>query len=147
MEQMRKNLKLTSIAVLALAVFSLLQIVSELLFGELSYATIPEGVTEDIILITKIFVCAVSFLLTLPNVYVGIKGLIIAKEPNCSGGHIIWAIILLAFASFALIENGIALGKNGFVYENISAFLSVAVEVLVFAEYIRYAIAVKKTVA
>jgi hypothetical protein len=90
-----------------LAVFSLLQIVSELLFGELSYTTIPDGVTEDII----------------------------------------WAIILLAFASFALIENGIALGKNGFVYENISAFLSAAVEVLVFAEYIRYAIAVKKTVA
>jgi hypothetical protein len=83
----------------------------------------------------------------LPNIYVGIKGLLIAKKPNCSGGHIIWAIILLAFASFALIENGIALGKNGFVYENISAFLSVAVEVLVFAEYIRYAIAVKKNVA
>ena len=54
MEQTRKYLKLSSIAVLALAFFSLLQIVSELLYGDLNNAAISEGAPENILLITKI---------------------------------------------------------------------------------------------
>ena len=103
MEQTRKYLKLSSIAVLALAFFSLLQIVSELLYGDLNNAAIPEGTPENVLLITKIFVFAVSLLLTLPNIYIGIKGLRIAKKPNSSKGHIVWAIILLAFAALFLM--------------------------------------------
>jgi uncharacterized membrane protein YhaH (DUF805 family) len=147
MEQTRKNLKLSSIAVLALAFFSLLQIVSELLYGDLNNAAIPEGAPENILLITKIFVFAVSLLLTLPNIYIGIKGLRIAKKPNSSKGHIVWAIILLAFASLSLIEQGVGFIHDGFKFENISAFCSIVVEVAVFDEYIRLAIAVRKTVA
>ena len=63
MEQTRKKLKLSSIAVLALAVFSLLQILSVLLYGEFNNAAIPEDAPENILLITKIFVFSVSFLL------------------------------------------------------------------------------------
>ena len=147
MEQTRKYLKLSSIAVLALAFFSLLQIVSELLYGDLNNAAIPEGASENILLITKIFVFAVSLLLTLPNIYIGIKGLRIAKKPNSSKGHIVWAIILLAFASLSLIVQGVGFIHDGFQFENISAFCSIVVEVAVFVEYIRLAIAVRKTVA
>jgi hypothetical protein len=147
MEQTRKNLKLSSIAVLALAVFSLLQIVSELLFGELNNAAIPEGAPENILLITQIILFSVAFVLTLPSVYIGIKGLRMAKKPNLSKGHIVWAIILLALTSFGLIEHVVGFIQNGFNFENISAFWSVAVEAFVFAEYIRFAIAVRKSVA
>ena len=147
MEQTRKYLKLSSIAVLALAFFSLLQIVSELLYGELNNAAIPDDAPENILLITKIIVLVVSLLLTLPNIYIGIKGLLIAKEPNSSKGHIIWAIILLAFAALFLIEQGVGFIHDGFNFENISAFCSIVVEVTVFVEYIRLAIAVRKTVA
>ena len=147
MEQTRKNLKLSSIAVLALAVFSLLQIVSELLYGELNNAVIPEGAPENILPITKIVLFSVALLLTLPNIYIGIKGFRIAKKPNSSKGHIVWAIILLAFASFSLIEQRVGFIHDGFNFENISAFCSIVVEVAVFVEYIRLAIAVRKTVA
>ena len=147
MEQTRKYLKLSSIAVLALAFFSLLQIVSELLYGELNNAVIPEGAPENILPITKIVLFSVALLLTLPNIYIGIKGLRIAKKPNSSKGHIVWAIILLAFASLSLIEQGVGFIHNGFNFENISAFCSIVVEVTVFVEYIRLAIAVRKTVA
>ena len=147
MEQTRKNLKLSSIAVLALAVFSLLQIVSELLYGELNNAVIPEGAPENILPITKIVLFSVALLLTLPSIYIGIKGLRIAKKPNSSKGHIVWAIILLVFASLSLIEQGVGFIHNGFNFENISAFCSIVVEVAVFVEYIRFAIAVRKTVA
>lgn len=147
MEQTRKYLKLSSIAVLALAFFSLLQIVSELLYGELNNAVIPEGAPENILPITKIVLFSVALLLTLPSIYIGIKGLRIAKKPNSSKGHIVWAIILLVFASLSLIEQGVGFIHNGFNFENISAFCSIVVEVTVFVEYIRFAIAVKKTVA
>ena len=132
---------------LALAVFSLLQIVSKLLYGELNNAVIPEGAPENILPITKIVLFSVALLLTLPNIYIGIKGLRIAKKPNSSKGHIVWAIILLVFASLSLIEQGVGFIHDGFNFENISAFCSIAVEVAVFVEYIRLAIAVRKTVA
>ena len=132
---------------LALAFFSLLQIVSELLYGELNNAVIPEGAPENILPITKIVLFSVALLLTLPNIYIGIKGLRIAKKPNSSKGHIVWAIILLVFASLSLIEQGVGFIHGGFNFENISAFCSIVVEVTVFVEYIRLAIAVRKTVA
>ena len=132
---------------LALAVFSLLQIVSKLLYGELNNDVIPEGAPENILPITKIVLFSVALLLTLPNIYIGIKGLRIAKKPNSSKGHIVWAIILLVFASLSLIEQGVGFIHDGFKFENISAFCSSVVEVTVFVEYIRLAIAVRKTVA
>ena len=147
MEQTRKNLKLSSIAVLALAFFTLLQIVSELLYGDLNNAVIPEGAPENILPITKIVLFSVALLLTLPSIYIGIKGLRIAKKPNSSKAHIVWAIILLVFASLFLIEQGVGFIHDGFKFENISAFCSIVVEVAVFVEYIRFAIAVRKTVA
>ena len=147
MEQSRKNLKLSAIAVLVWAGATLIGLISELLYGEINSAAIPEGAPENILLITKIFVFAVSLLLTLPNIYIGIKGLRIAKKPNSSKGHIVWAIILLAFAALFLIEQGVGFIHDGFNFENISAFCSIVVEVAVFVEYIRFAIAVRKTVA
>ncbi len=132
---------------LVLAGVSMLQIVCELLFGELNNATIPEGAPENILLITKIFLFSFALLLTLPSIYIGIKGLRIAKKPNSSKGHIVWGIILLVLASLSLISPVVTFINNGFKYDNISEFLSIAVEVTVFFEYVKYAIAVRKTIA
>ena len=144
MEQTRKNFKISSIVVLALAGFSLLQIVFEILFGEINSAAIPEGAPDNILLITKIFLLSVAALLLIPNVYIGIKGLRIAKKPNSSKGHIVWAIILLVFAVLSLIDPVVNFVKNGGVYENLSSFLSLAVEVLVYFEYIKYGMEIAK---
>ena len=147
MEQTRKYLKLSSIAVLALALFSMLQLVSELLFGDINRAAIPEGAPDNILLITRIILFAVSFLLMLPNIYIGIKGMRIAKKPNASKAHIVWAIILLAFACLSIIEPVVTCVSDGMKYENISAALSIVVEITVLFEYIKYAMAVRKNVA
>ena len=147
MEQSKKYLKLSSIAVLALAFFSMLQLVSELLFGDINQATIPEGAPDNILLITRIILFAVAFLLMLPNIYIGIKGMRIAKKPNASKAHIVWAIILLAFACLNIIEPVVTCVSDGMKYENISAVLSIAVEITVFFEYIKYAMDVRKNVA
>jgi hypothetical protein len=85
-------------------------------------------------------------LLTLPSIYIGIKGWRIAKKPNSSKGHIVWAIILLVFAALSLISPVVDFINNGFKHGNISEFLSIAVEATVFFEYIKYAIAVRKAI-
>ena len=147
MEQTRKFLKLSSIAVLVLSGFFMLQVICEILFGELSNAIIPEDVSYNILLITQIVIFTFALLFMLPNIYIGIKGLRIAKKPDSSKGHIIWGIILLVFTVLSLISPIVDIINNGFKYDYISEFLSIAVEASVFFEYIKYAIAVRKTVA
>ena len=146
MEQTRKYLKLSSIVVLVFAGFSMLEIVGEVLFGGLDKAVLPEGSPENIVLITKIFLLSFSLLLMLPNIYIGIKGLRVAKKPNSSKSHIVWAIILFVVSFLCLIDPIVGFINNGFKFKNISSFCSILVEVVVFFEYIYYAVALRKSV-
>lgn len=148
MEHNRKNLKTYSIIVLALAGLSLLNILFELFFGELNgelnSAAIPEGAPGNVVLIAKIFILVVSLLLLLPQAYIGIKGLKIAKKPTSSKGHIIWGIILIVFTAAGLISPLVALAQgNGEAFGNISELCSIAVDVFVLFEYVKYAKAVQ----
>ena len=146
--QSRKNLRISSIVVLALAGLSLLNIIFELflgeLNGELNNAMIPEGAPENVGLIARVFILVVSFLLLLPHAYIGIKGLKMAKTPDASRGHIIWGIILTVFTAIGLISPIVSLVQgNGSVFENVSELCSIAVDVFVLIEYVKYARAVR----
>lgn len=151
MGQTRKNLRTSSIVVLALAGLSLLNILFELFFGKLSRelknAAIPEGAPDNIVLILQVFIVFVSILLLLPQVYIGIKGLKIANKPNSSRAHIIWGIILIVCTFFELGSPFIALiqGK-GEVFGNVSEMCSIVVDIVVLFEYVKYAIYVRKGV-
>ena len=144
MEQTRKHLNFSSLAILALAGLSLINIISELLFGELNNAEIPAGSPDQILLITKIILMVVSLVCLLPQVYIGIKGLKIAKNPDSSKGHIVWGIILLTFAIIGMISPLVAVIKQDEVFENASALLSILIEVAFFCDYVKYARAVAK---
>lgn len=151
MNQSRKNLKAASIVVLALAGLSLLNLLFEIFFGELSAelnsATIPEGAPNNIVLITQIFVTVLSFLLLLPQAYIGIKGLKIAEKPNMSKGHIIWGIILVVFAAADLIPPFLAfIQGNGEAFANVSELLSLGVDLAVLVGYVKYAIDVRNEI-
>ena len=151
MEQARKNLKTSSIIVLALAGLSLLNLIFGIFFGdlntELNDATIPDGAPDNVILITKIFVLVVSVLILLPQLYVGLKGLKIAKKPDSSRGHIVWGIILVVFTACGLLAPfGALIQGNGNAFGNVSELLSIAVDVVVLFEFVKYAIAVRKAV-
>ena len=151
MEQSRKNLKNASVIVLALAVLSLLNILFELFFGELNgelnNATVPEGAPVNVALIARIFILAVSVLMLLPQAYIGIKGLKIAKKPDASKGHIVWGIILVVFTAADLIPPLVSfLQGNGEAFADVSEFLSIAVDVAVLVGYVRFAMNVRKGV-
>ena len=144
MEQAKKHLKWTSIALLALAAASLLQLISELAFGELNYAEIPAGSPDYILMLTKVILLVVALVVLCPQVYVGVKGLLIVKTPNASKGHIIWAIILFAFTVVDLISPTLALISQENINDNLSYLLSGIVEISVYFDYIKYARAIAK---
>ena len=151
MEQARKKLKTTSVIVLALAGLSLLNLIFGIFFGdlntELNNATIPDGSPDNVILIAKIFVLVVSFLMLLPQLYVGLKGLKMAKKPDSSRGHIIWGIILLVFTACGLLSPLSAfLQGDSDAFANVAEFMSIAVDVFVLFEFVKYARAVRKAV-
>ena len=146
MEQARKHLKLTSFVVLALAVLSLLNAAFEVFFGELNNVPIPEGAPENILLITKIFVFVIALLLVAPQIYIGAKGLRIAKNPNASksNAHIVWGIILLVITIMSMISPALAIVNQEDVFENGSSLLSIAVDAMFLYDYVKYAKMISK---
>ena len=142
MENSRKYLRLYSIFILIFAVYTLITLAVEVLFEAFDNVEIPEGAPENVVLIAQIVILSISFILLLPQLYVGLKGLKMAKYPNSSRGHIIWAMILLVFAvlgSISPIKNLIS-GTNA--RENFGTVTTCLVEISIYFEYIRYAKAV-----
>ena len=144
MEKTKKNLKITSVVLLIMAGFSLLNILAELCFGEINSAALPEGAPGNILLIAKIILLAISSLLLWPQIYISIKGLKIAKNPNASKRHIFWATVLLILSVIALISPVVDLLNQVSVYQNVGAVLSILIDVVLYFEYVKYAKAIAK---
>ena len=140
MEQARKHLKISSIVVLIFAGLFMLELVSGLVFGDIASV---EGVSEEVLRITRIFVLSISLVMMLPQIYIGIKGLLIAKNPNASCGHIVWAIILFVFSVLSLVSPIVGMFQQGIVYQPIKELFGVLLEVLIYFDYIKYAKAVR----
>ena len=144
MEQARRNLKITSIIILILTGLSLVNLVCQIFFGAFKNTEGPEGIPENIILIVQIVLAVITFLFLLPQLYIGLKGLKIAKNPNDSKGHIVWGFILLAMSIIGLLSPLMSIVNGVDMWDNVSTFLSILVEVLVFFDYVRYARAIAK---
>ena len=145
MEKTRKHLKTASFIVLLFAGLSLLQIVTELMFGELNTAEIPAGSPDNILLITKMFLLGLSVVILLPQTYVGVKGLRMAKNPDSSKGHIIWAVILSVFVVLDLISAVVAMAQ-GTGSDNLKNLFSALLELTIYYDFIKYAKAVRKEI-
>lgn len=145
MEQSRKHLKITSVVVLIFATLTLLNLAANIwLGGDFNNSVIPDGAPENILQITKVFLLTFSGLLLLPQIYVGMKGLCIAKNPVSSKGHIVWATILFVLTALSLLSPIVGIVKQEAVSENISTLLGILVELAVYFDYIKYAKLVSK---
>ena len=144
MEQSRKHLKTASLVVLIFAAATLVNLIAEIFLGDLSNAALPEGAPSNAPAVTQIFVLVFSFVMLLPQVYIGWKGLRVAKNPDDSKGHIIWAAILLGFAVLGLIEPVISMIRQGGTYGSFSGLFGGLLDTVIFYEYVQYARAVLK---
>ena len=142
MEQSRKNLKFMSIAMIILALLSLGRVALELIFTDFNVESVPDAtaVTE---FIAVIVLAVVGFILMLPQLFIGLKGMRVANNPDSSKGHITWATILLVISIIALVAYGIQAIKTGEYKENVSAILNMLLDVVLYSTFIKYAKEVK----
>ena len=143
MEQAKKHLKVSSYIVLLFVVLTLIELIAAIFLGDLSSAQAP----GNLVLITQIFLLVFSALLMLPKIYVGIKGLRIAKNPVPCKKHIVWAVIILVFTALELIEPISAMIRQGDFSGNARVFFSIMLEVVIYWDYIVYARSLNKELA
>lgn len=106
MEKTRYNLKITSICILLVTAFRLVSNIFNFFNGGLEVTSdmIPEGYTKEMVYITLVVMGVISLLALLPSIYMGIKGLKIAKNPDTSKAHIVWAMILLVLTAISILS-------------------------------------------
>ena len=81
----------------------------------------------------------VACVLLLPQIYIGFKGLKVAKNPDSSRGHIVWATILFVAAVLSLVSSIMEGVQNGFNQDVVLSAFSVIIDVLVYFDYIKAA--------
>lgn len=124
-----------SILVLAYTALTLIRLIVEAAFTNFNIRNLPDNVAEGFAMVLRVMLCVISFILLLPQIYIGVKGIKIAKKPDSSKGHLVWAIILSAFAVLSIstpvsnIMHGVNVGANLF------ELIGLSVDILLFVTY------------
>lgn len=139
MEKNKKNLKILSILILALAVYSLVRIVLSVFSIDLNPENLTDGASATHLLIGQIFVCVVSVILLIPQIFVGIKGIKVSNNPDSSKAHIVWAVILTVLSVIGILSPASELIKGVAVLDNLLAVADMALDAIIYIEYINYA--------
>lgn len=142
MEKARKNLKEFSYLILFLLGLSLIRSIINLIVNGVNIdaekANLPQGLVMPIVVIT----IAAGFVLFIPQLYVGLKGLKLANgtsEDDTFKAPIVWATILLVAAAFSIISPVQDLASNTNVIASILAIIDYALDVVVYFLYIKFA--------
>lgn len=138
MSNSRNHLKEASFLVLLFTAFSFIRMIIQLFVGFEADPT-QVGVSHEIIVATMIVVFVVGLILLLPQLYVGVKGMKIAKNPTSAKGHIVWAVILLVFSAFGIISTVTSIAEQINVVDNVITLVDHALDVIVYCMYIKYA--------
>ena len=134
----RNHLKEASFLVLLFTAFSFIRMIIQVFVGFEADPT-QVGVSHEIIVVTMIVMFVVGLILLLPQLYVGVKGMKIAKNPTSSKGHIVWAVILLVFSAFGIISTVTSIAEQINVVDNVITLIDHALDVIVYCMYIKYA--------
>lgn len=144
MKQARKELKVYSIVVLLYVIGEIFRLIFQLILEDFSDAPIPEGSPENVLLIAKIVFGVIASVIMLPQIYVGIKGLMVAKNPTSSERHIFWAKVLFVISLISTVITALSLIEPGNTFDDIGNTMIAALEAFVYYDYIRYAKIVAK---
>ena len=136
MNNSKRNLKIVSIIILAMAIFSLVWGIYSLVTLDTSAVEVPEGMTKEVVHVITMISGAFALLLILPRIYIGVVGLQGGKDG--SRAHIIVAIIFGVLSLVGLISaitsfNGAALGKS------LVGLIEAIIVTAVYALYIKFA--------
>jgi hypothetical protein len=136
MEKNKKELKLLSIAILVLAALVVVKSILNVCINGIKVEPV-EGLSAEVVQVIAIIAFVLSFVVLLPQIYVGIKGIQIANGAKSGKAHIVWAVILAVFAVIALISSFGGLAK--FSFNAVLNVITPAIDVLLYVCYIIYA--------
>ena len=141
MEKARKSLKEMSIVMLILAGLSFIK--SCVVFIDAGLKLDSAEYTEGALITGVVILCIFGLVLCIPEIYIGIRGIKIAKNPVGTKGHIVWAIILLVLSAIATVSAifNIFQGVNT---STIADLANAVLDVCILILYINSAKAVQK---
>jgi hypothetical protein len=134
MEKNKKELKTLSYAILFLVALSLIRLIVDICVNGLPKVNV-EGVSAEVANVMTIVAVVLSFVLLLPQVYVGVKGVKIANGGKADKWHIVIAVILGICALTAVVSNCISMVKT-FNFDTVLAVVDSALDVAIFVWYI-----------
>ena len=144
MNNSRNHLKEASFLVLLFTAFSFIRMIIQFFVVGFEVDPAQVGVSHELVVVAMIVTFVISLILLLPQLYVGVKGMKIAKNPTSSKGHIVWAVILLVFTAFGVISTVSSIAEQINVIDNVITLVDHALDVIVYCMYIKYAIRVLK---
>ena len=136
MDKSRRTLLTYALIIIGLVVINIVEIAADFYLGGFNDAIIPEGAPENIMELTKGFLIIFSAIILLPQLYVGIKGVRVARNPDSSRGHIFWATIIFIIALLGCISAIIDWVNGVDAYECFSLLVDSAFDAIVYYEFI-----------
>lgn len=144
MENSKKNLKIMSLCMFLCVLLSLVRIVTEFALGAYDFKNAPQGTEQAIWNATVIVILAVAALVVISQLFLGFKGLSVAKNPDNSGAHIIIAKIFLVITILAVIGSVVDLIQTKNFSGGIVELIDCLIDVAIYFYYIKYAKEVRK---
>ena len=136
MENYRKHLRDMSIIVLVFSLITCVINILDIFLKGFNMDNLPEGATAGLVLVTKIVMGVLSLVFLIPEIYIGVKGIKVAKNPDSSRGHIIWAVILAVFAGFHLVSCISGLTDAESLVDGVINLLGAGLDVAIYVIYV-----------
>ena len=132
----KTGLKFTSECILILLAVSFVRSILEIFLTDVKI----DGVSEGLIIASKIILCVLfAMIIFIPQIYIGVKGIKIAKNPTDSKSHIVWAVIFVIFAFISAISAIVDMVNTGDIAANIFVLIDGVVDIALYLCYIVYA--------
>lgn len=136
MEDMKRNLKITSWVILLVTALSLIKLVIEAIVTKFAVATIPDGMTREIAQVIVIGSWVLLVVSSLPEVFVGLRGLKNSEGPMAKKGHIVWAIIMTVFSGIAVVNAILTLAGGQQIGLSITEIIANVASMAIFIYYV-----------
>lgn len=136
MNQAKKRLKFISECILILLAVSFVKSILEIFLTDVTI----DDVSESLIITSKIIIgLLLTAIIFIPQLYIGVRGLKIAKNPNSSKAHIVWAVIFAGFAILSIISAIVGMVNTGDIAKNIFGIVNGGIDLAMYSCYIVFA--------
>ena len=146
MNNSRRHLKEASFLVLIFTALSFIRMAIQCFVVGFEVDPAEVGASHELVVVMMVVMFVISMVLLLPQLYVGVRGMKIAKNPTSTKGHIVWAVILLIFSAFGIISTVSSIAEQVNILDNVITLFDHALDVIVYCMYIKYANRVLKGV-